>query len=66
MDKLQVQTNPIVRALENPTRSKAIHAMCCQCMGCTVEHLEPGFRRDIRDCASTGCPLHKFRPFQTK
>ena len=32
----------------------------------TREELEVGFRNDVKNCASTGCPLHRFRPFQSK
>lgn len=60
------EMNPIVRFREKPTHLKAIKAMCSHCMGCTAEHMEPGFRTLIRDCASTHCPLHMYRPFQRK
>lgn len=59
-------TNPIEKYHQKPTRGNAIKAMCAQCMGCTAERQEPGFRSDIRDCASEACPLWKFRPYQPK
>src|SRR6185295_16071475 len=61
-----VETNPVVKFFANPTRGQAIKAKCAECVGCTVERIEPGFRATIRDCASNDCPLWKFRPFQRK
>lgn len=59
-----IEMNPILQYEKYPTRGKAIKAMCAHCMGCTREHMEPGFRQCIRDCTSEGCPLHRYRPFQ--
>lgn len=58
------ETNPMAKFAEKPTRVNAIKAMCAHCMGCTYRETEPGFRQLIRDCVSTGCPLHRFRPYQ--
>ena len=61
------QSNPILKFQENPnSRRFAINAMCAQCMGCTVSSLEGGFRNMIKNCTSTTCPLHSFRPYQTE
>ncbi len=51
---------------EKKTRSAAIKAMCANCMGCTLEHLEPGYRDSIRNCTAPQCPLYPFRPYQEK
>ena len=50
----------------------AIAAGCAHCMGCTAKEqgqgmenwIEPGFREQIRNCSSYGCPSWEFRPFQ--
>jgi len=61
-----VESNPIRKFLAKPTRSTAIKAKCAECMGCTAESIEPGFRRDIKECSTWTCPLHQFRPYQGK
>ena len=59
--------NPILKALNNPkSRSAAIAAKCCDCVGCDLNHLEPGFRTTIRECEAYHCPLHSFRPYISK
>ena len=59
--------NPILKALNNPkSRSAAIAAKCCDCVGCDKSHVEPGFRTTIAECAVSDCPLHSFRPYTTK
>lgn len=58
--------NPIARFRKNPTRPNAIKAMCANCMGCTDEEINPGFRSLIRDCTSPKCPLYAFRPYKEK
>lgn len=60
-----VESNPIRRFQANPGRTLAIHAMCASCMGCDENHMEPGFRANIRECTTVKCPLHNYRPFQT-
>jgi len=51
---------------DHKTRGAAIKAMCAHCMGCNADHMEPGHRALVRECVSTGCPLHNFRPWQGK
>ena len=55
----QLEINPKSRVL-------AIKAKCAKCVGCTVNHLETGFRHSISSCTSLACPLHRLRPFQAK
>lgn len=62
----QPESNPIKRFLIKPTRSSAIKAKCAECMGCTIDKIEPGFRSSIRECSSFSCPLFQFRPYQLK
>lgn len=58
-------TNPILKHKEKPnSRSLAIAAKCFECMGCTEEHTESGWRNMIRDCTSVACPPHSHRPFK--
>ena len=58
------QPNPILQSKRNPrSRVLAIKAMCAQCLGCTEDHLEKGFRQSIRECSSTNCSLYELRPF---
>lgn len=50
----------------------AVAGKCAECMGCSAkeqghgmeDHIEPGFREQIRNCTSYGCTLWEFRPFQ--
>ena len=60
------ESNPIIRLRAAPTRGNAIKAMCAQCMGCTDDNIEPGFRALIRDCTSPQCALYAFRPYRPK
>jgi hypothetical protein len=70
----KVEMNPIKRYYAKQTRKSAINAMCCYCMGCTSveqgngqeDHLEQGFRIEIKHCTSQACPLFQYRPFQAK
>ncbi len=48
------------------SRSLAIKAKCADCCGCGVDYIEVGFRDIIRECNITSCPLHDFRPYQSK
>ena len=74
--KAKPETNPVKRFYKNGKKGwrAAINAMCAHCMGCSthlqgpgfVDHIEPGFRVQIRDCSSPGCPLHHLRPYQDK
>jgi len=57
--------NPVDRFFTlTPTRKRAIEAMCASCMGCTKNHLEDGFKSEIRNCSAPHCPLHVHRPYQ--
>ena len=57
--------NPILRYHNKPdSRACAIDAKCAECMGCTLDHLEKGFKESISSCSSKTCPLHRFRPYQ--
>ena len=59
--------NPVPENAGNRTsRALAIKAMCAHCVGCTPDHIEPGFREEIRNCSAPNCPLWHFRPYQTK
>ena len=68
------EMNPIKRYHEKGGRKRAIDAMCAYCMGCTAveqgngqeDHLEQGFRNEIKHCTSPACPLFEFRPYQDK
>ena len=59
------RSNPIEQFQSNPlSRAYAIRAKCAECVGCTPEHLEKGFKETISSCSSESCPLHRFRPYQ--
>lgn len=59
------QKNPYQKWVENDTRKTAIGAFCMNCMGTDdPDAPAPGYRADIKSCASTRCPLHKWRPYQ--
>ena len=59
------ECNPILRAMTKPKSMRAaINAMCAACMGCSIDHMERGFRHEIRDCTAPHCPLFRFRPYQ--
>lgn len=61
------QPNPILQYANKPTsRVAAIKAKCAECVGCSPDHLEKGFKESISDCSSYSCPLHSFRPYQAK
>ena len=58
-------SNPFLRSdRDSGSRKKAISAMSAHCMGCTREEQEPGWRDDVRNCKSVGCPLWRFRAYQ--
>ena len=62
-----IENNPIRQFVANPnSRVAAIKAKCAECMGCTPDHMERGFRASISECSSYSCALHSFRPFQAK
>lgn len=57
--------NPILRYQNNlDSRAAAIHAKCADCVGCTPNHLEKGFKESISSCTSYSCSLYRFRPYQ--
>ncbi len=59
--------NPIKRFNKKPnSRTYAIKAKCAECVGCTLNHIEKGFRESISSCSSYSCPLYRFRPYQAK
>ena len=59
--------NPIARYQKNlNSRTLAINAKCAECVGCTPNHLEKGFRESISNCTSPSCHLYRFRPYQAK
>ncbi len=58
--------NPLLQYEKKRTRQRAIKAMCAHCMGCTKDHIEPGFRECIRNCTAPNCPLYFYRPYQDK
>lgn len=55
--------NPVVKLNPQSLRS-SINAKCAQCMGCERDHLEPGFREQIRNCTDKSCALYELRPYQ--
>ena len=59
------RSNPIEQFQSHPlSRAYAIRAKCAECVGCTPDHLEKGFKESISSCSSESCPLHRFRPYQ--
>ena len=59
--------NPVERFFAlTPSRKRAIEAMCASCMGCTKDHLEEGFKKEISNCTAPQCPLHALRPYQVR
>jgi ribosome modulation factor len=50
--------------INSSSRAFAIKAKCAECVGCTPNHLERGFKESISSCSSESCPLHRFRPYQ--
>jgi hypothetical protein len=64
---LMMNINPIKQYHNNQnSRNYAIKAKCAECVGCTSNHIEKGFRESISSCSSYSCPLYKFRPYQPK
>jgi hypothetical protein len=61
------KSNPIEQFKELPfSRAYAIKAKCAECVGCTSNHIEKGFRESISSCSSYSCSLYRFRPYQAK
>ena len=45
--------NPIEQFQRNPhSRARAIKAKCAECVGCTADHLEKGFKESISSCTA--------------
>lgn len=63
---MKKETNPVAKFAnaEKQTRSLAIAAKCAECVGCTENHVEPGFRASVKECTSFQCPLYNFRPYK--
>jgi hypothetical protein len=60
-------SNPIAQFQTHPlSRAYAMKAKCAECVGCTPDHLEKGFKDSISSCSSYSCPLHGFRPYQAE
>ena len=58
-------SNPIQQFTNNSgSRAYAMKAKCAECVGCTPNHLEKGFKESISSCSSYSCPLHELRPYQ--
>ena len=61
------RSNPIEQFQTRPSsRAYAVRAKCAECVGCTPDHLEKGFKESISSCSSESCPLHGFRPYQVR
>ena len=59
--------NPILQFQSRPSsRAYAVKAKCAECVGCTPDHIEKGFKESISSCSSYSCPLHSFRPYQAE
>ena len=57
--------NPIQQFHTHPlSRAYAVKAKCAECVGCTPNHLEKGYKESISSCSSYSCSLHSFRPYQ--
>ncbi len=67
---MTLQHNLYAKWNDKPDKSSsmraAINAMCAHCMGCSADHMEPGYKEDIKNCTSTACPLWHFRPYKVK
>lgn len=57
-------TNPIAKLKVKNTISQAVKAKCAECVGCTIDYIETGFKTTISNCSSLTCPLHSFRPYK--
>lgn len=60
------QINPILRFREKQTAHRAIKAKCAQCVGCSDDWIEPGFRNEIKNCTDSSCALFDYRPYQAR
>jgi len=67
--KKSPEHNPVARIAglgKTPSLRAHIDAKCAECMGCTPDHLERGFREQIRACTAPACPLWPVRPYQVR
>ena len=63
----ECEMNPLKRFYQTPTRKNAINAFCASFIGCTAieqengqeDHLERGFRTEIRNYIAARCPLFR-------
>lgn len=63
----KAEHNPIRKLRNRPESLRmSINAFCAQCMGCTDESIEPGFREQVRNCTAPRCALYAVRPYQQK
>ncbi len=63
----KAEMNPVRKFRQiHSSRAAAIKAKCSQCMGCSDDYIEPGFRTQVRDCTAPDCALWGFRPWQMK
>jgi hypothetical protein len=59
------RNNPLQQFhINSSSRAYAVKAKCAECVGCTPNYLERGFKESISSCSSYSCPLHGFRPYQ--
>ena len=63
---VQAEHNLIRKALDDPrSKTKAIAAFCFSCFGGTAKELpDPGWKRMIRTCTASTCPLYLHRPYR--
>lgn len=55
--------DPLEKSRRKPESLRlAITAKCFDCVG--GHSADSGFRRAVRECPSTGCPLYAVRPWQ--
>lgn len=61
---ITVRRDPVEKARAKPNSLRlAVTAKCVECMGGPDV---TGFRKDIRNCTSSSCPLYAVRPYQHK
>lgn len=55
--------DPLAKARRRPTSLRlAVTAKCVDCVG--AQSADHGFRRAVRECPATCCPLHAVRPWK--
>lgn len=62
---IKAEHNLIRKAESSPgSKVKAIAAFCFHCMGGTEDEMpDPGWKKLIRTCTSTNCPLYPHRAY---